>query len=616
MLISSWVISIPSYATTASVPYNFVPNTVIQSGQMNGNFNTLVNFLNGTSGGIDNTNILSGANIAISKLNPNSILFILMATSNNTLASGITGDTVPRMTMTSDGWLAAGPGSASVLDTMMRRTSAGVWALRNFLNTTDAGLTCGTLNASSTVTFTVPLSAGNGGVGSSTLPTSGQIPVGNAGGTAYAPVSMSNDATLASTGALTLATVNSNTGTFSSPSSVTVNGKGLITAIAAGGGGGFGGSGADGAIALVGTTGYTAPIQKNATTFSLTGANTLTLTSAPTVINCTGTFTLGDASNASTITNTAGAGGVGGAIGPYYGSAATGGGSGSGPGAGQGFNAYSGGGGGGFGAAGGAAGGGNLPYQAGNNGQPYQCWINGGSGGGGGADSNSASGTAGVGGNGGGAIIVCAGGAINCKTVSVINNNGTAGGNATTSGCGGGGGSGGLVFLASQASTTVTGTISVVGGNGGAGAGATDSGGGGGGGGGRIVLWAPTITTTSSTLTMTGGTGGSATGTGNNGTNGGTSTSQSITGTPNLPILTWFFDKKGANVLETLTAIKLMKDDYRYIGKTKSVEVKQSDLAWFAAGNDISQFAYYNMGDMQGTTCVLVGDYVEANYAS
>lgn len=38
-----------------------------------------------------------------------------------------------------------------------------------------------------------------------TVPSAGQVLVGNAGGTAYAPVSMSGDATLASTGALTVA---------------------------------------------------------------------------------------------------------------------------------------------------------------------------------------------------------------------------------------------------------------------------------------------------------------------------------------------------------------------------------------------------------------------------
>lgn len=69
-----------------------------------------------------------------------------------------------------------------------------------------------------------------------TAPTAGQLLVGNAGGTAYAPVSLSNDATVASTGALTLATVNSNVGSFGSATqaaAVTVNAKGLVTAISA-----------------------------------------------------------------------------------------------------------------------------------------------------------------------------------------------------------------------------------------------------------------------------------------------------------------------------------------------------------------------------------------------
>ena len=67
-----------------------------------------------------------------------------------------------------------------------------------------------------------------------TAPTAGQLLVGNAGGTAYAPVPLSSDATVASTGALTLATVNSNVGVFGSATqsaAVTVNAKGLVTAV-------------------------------------------------------------------------------------------------------------------------------------------------------------------------------------------------------------------------------------------------------------------------------------------------------------------------------------------------------------------------------------------------
>lgn len=64
--------------------------------------------------------------------------------------------------------------------------------------------------------------------------TNTHIFVGNASNVAT-DVAMSNDATMANTGALTLATVNSNVGTFGSAtqvSQVTVNAKGLVTAAA------------------------------------------------------------------------------------------------------------------------------------------------------------------------------------------------------------------------------------------------------------------------------------------------------------------------------------------------------------------------------------------------
>ena len=63
---------------------------------------------------------------------------------------------------------------------------------------------------------------------------SGQLLVANAAGTVFENKSVSGDATLANTGALTLATVNSNVGSFGSATAspaITVNGKGLITAV-------------------------------------------------------------------------------------------------------------------------------------------------------------------------------------------------------------------------------------------------------------------------------------------------------------------------------------------------------------------------------------------------
>ncbi len=62
----------------------------------------------------------------------------------------------------------------------------------------------------------------------------GQILVANSAGTVFENKSVSGDATLANTGALTLATVNSNTGSFGSSTAIpaiTVNAKGLITAV-------------------------------------------------------------------------------------------------------------------------------------------------------------------------------------------------------------------------------------------------------------------------------------------------------------------------------------------------------------------------------------------------
>jgi hypothetical protein len=69
---------------------------------------------------------------------------------------------------------------------------------------------------------------------SNATPTDAQLLLWASGTSKWTPESMSGDATIADTGALTLATVNSNTGSFGSSTAIntiTVNAKGLITAV-------------------------------------------------------------------------------------------------------------------------------------------------------------------------------------------------------------------------------------------------------------------------------------------------------------------------------------------------------------------------------------------------
>lgn len=106
-----------------SMPYVFVPATTIISSQVNANFATIVTLVNGQ---IDNSNISTTANIAISKLglNPGGAAFNKTTTGNQTWGSGLTTDTIPQVVMFSDKGLQFGPGGAAALDVRLKRTAA------------------------------------------------------------------------------------------------------------------------------------------------------------------------------------------------------------------------------------------------------------------------------------------------------------------------------------------------------------------------------------------------------------------------------------------------------------------------------------------------------------
>lgn len=86
-------------------------------------------------------------------------------------------------------------------------------------------------DATTSGTLVVTVAKINGATLGTTTPTSGNLLIGS--GTTWATQAMSGDATITSGGAITLATVNSNVGTFgdgTNVATITVNAKGLITA--------------------------------------------------------------------------------------------------------------------------------------------------------------------------------------------------------------------------------------------------------------------------------------------------------------------------------------------------------------------------------------------------
>ena len=541
-LTSLLILSLTSsaHASLITNPYTYVNGQTLPANQLNSSFSTIYTDYNGN---ITDANIASGAAINPTKLNATGVFPLMLSGAGTVIIDfGETGDTQPRLAIRSNGDIRFGPGGSGALDCSIVRAAGPVISFRDGTNSSDIGITAGTGVFSGAVTLTgglnTPLVPAQGGTGSSTVPTSAQIPIGNGGGTAYAPKTVSGDVTLSNAGAVTLATVNSNVGSFTN-ATITVNGKGLITAASSGSSPAtFGGNGSDGAVTVT-TTSFNSKTWY-ATTFASTGSDTFNCTDC--VINATSTITFANSS----LLNAAGTG-----YAPGYGqpTASEQGMSGWGPAAGTGGDAglfssstvYGGGGGGSPVAAGGDAGGasggsgrGGVPITTGS---ASASAIRLGSGGGSGA--TGATGISGAGGGGGGIARLYANGAISLGTGSPISVAGAGGiGAVASTAAGSGGGGGGSAWLFSATSIALgTSGVNASGGAGGNASGTAT--GGGGGAGGYVLQMSPSNTGTANVGAGGGGTGSAA---GSSGTAG---TLATYTQTPTLPTIVYCEDARG-----------------------------------------------------------------------
>lgn len=162
--------SAPAFADAITLPYSYSPGQVITAAKLNANNTAITSIVNNS---LSDSNIRVGAAIAPTKIDFTQGCAILRAAAANGLTVGTTGDTVPRLAITSEGAIHFGPGGGTARDIQIMRKAGPIIAIRNEADSADGNLSAGAL------TLGTALTPANGGTGNNITPSVGTMLVGD-----------------------------------------------------------------------------------------------------------------------------------------------------------------------------------------------------------------------------------------------------------------------------------------------------------------------------------------------------------------------------------------------------------------------------------------------------